>query len=104
MSKRLSRQQLSLLLYLETCAVDHTGLVDQRKMNAADFRKANEWNKSGFVKFGRICSKDIGWLMPYTHWCEFSEDAWTATHSERKARANRLLKNRDWQRTEEQAK
>ena len=98
----MTRDEKSLLLYLETCAVDQSGRVDMRKMNETDVSIVTRWNKSGYVKFGRIKSHDIvSIISEKTHWCELSDHAFTDAHAERKARAHRLLENRDYERTSE---
>lgn len=94
----MDKHELSLLLYLETCAVDHGGKVDSRYMNAADFSIVEGWKKSGYVSFGRICYKDI---TNRSHWVELSEAAWNSAHAERKERYKRINGRRTWKKTEE---
>lgn len=91
----LTREEKSLLLYMETGAVDHGGKLAGARMNADDFEIAKRWNESGFVSFGRIAYHDItpeSTTGPaVTHWCVLSEEAWVAAHAERKARCQRLM-------------
>jgi len=96
---KMTKNERSLLLYLETRAVDYGGIVDTRHMNQDDMEIAKEWNKKGFMGFGRI-------VMKYhshegTHWCKFSDEAWKLAHQERKNRNERLWLKRDWLGTEE---
>ena len=52
--KELTRDEISLLLYLETRAVDNSGKVGIRHMNADDFTIAQDWHNEGFVQFGEL--------------------------------------------------
>ena len=105
----MTKDEKSLLMYLETRMVDYGGSVDSRRMNKDDFEIAEKWNEVGFIKFGRICFKDIAAMreqfgagvIGFTHWCYFSDEAWTAAHEERKARASRKHAGRKWRTTEE---
>ena len=90
----LTKNEKSMLLYLETVAVDHGGKLQSIRMNADDFKIAEAWNTSGFVQFGRIARQDIKQVSgepPRTHWCVLSDAAWVAAHAERRARCERLM-------------
>lgn len=92
------KEQHYLLMYLETCVVDHGGLVDCMKMSKDEFTLATQWNKSRFISFGRIKFSDVERMRgKYTHWCEFSEDSWIEAHKQRRARAERMMKVREWE-------
>ena len=98
----MTKDERSLLLFLETCAVDNTGLVYGPHMNDDDREISKRWNESGFIKFGRIAYASIqSFYTPYANWCELSDDAFQLAHEERKARAVRMLTKRNWERTEE---
>jgi len=97
--KELSRDEKSLLLYLETCVVDHAGAVDGRKMNQGDFEIVEKWNEVGFIKFGRICFKDIS--ENRANWVFLSEPAWELAHKERRAKAGRMYEKRYYKTTAE---
>lgn len=101
----MTKDQLSLLLYLETCAVDFGGSVDVVHMNADDQTQAATWHDSGFIEYGRIASdhfpKQNG--RQRTNYVRLSDAAWTAAHEERKARCSRLWDRRRWQTTQEKA-
>ena len=56
----MTRDQKRLLLYLETCAVDHSGLVVPAHMNGADFAQANEWDDLGFLAFQMLARDSLG--------------------------------------------
>ena len=94
---QMSREERSLLLYFETCAVDLAGRVDVRRMNQGDMEIAKRWNAEGFVRFGRIASKYHN--RQGAHWIELRDDAWALAHEERKARNARM--KRRYERTEE---
>ena len=89
----------SLLLYLETCAVDNNGRVCSTKMREPDFVIAEEWNKSGFVRFGRIEKDSVTGICWY--WCELSDAAWNVAHDLRRARGKQGVAHRSYKRTSE---
>lgn len=95
----MTKQEKSLLLYLETRAVDHGGRVDTRRMNKEDMFTAAQWSQKGYVRFGRLAYESVAYSS--THWCLFSDIAWLDAHAERRAKAGRLLANRTWKMTEE---
>ena len=90
----MSKDEKSLLLFLETRAVDHAGKIQTVHMNEDDFKIAERWNKKAFIKFGRIAFEDTD--KSGTHWCSLSEEAWTLAAAERKARATRTWLKRTW--------
>ena len=94
-----TKDQRTLLLYLECRAVDTGGRVHGQHMNAEDFSQAAEWNEAGFIGFGRIASEDCDQYG--AHWVTFSDAAWEAAHRERRARAERMLENRNYRTTAE---
>jgi hypothetical protein len=97
--KTMTKDERSLLLFLETRAVDHAGRVDTRHMNSDDFEIAKRWDAEGFVNFGRIAFEhcnDRG-----SHWCKLSPEAHQLCGEERAARAERTWKKRTWRTTEE---
>lgn len=105
---KMTKDERSLLLYLETRAVDQGGLVDIRHMNGEDIKIAHEWDKEGFINYGRVCFEDAQRLSQggmagkkNTAWVELSEEAWTLVHAERKARAVRMWEKRSWKKTSE---
>ena len=95
----MSRDERSLLLYFESRAVDHGGLVDARRINDSDFKLAQGWDTQGFVSFGRLASEYL--TAQSSHWCHLSQEAWELAHEERRARHLRLYEKRTWQTTEE---
>lgn len=97
--RRLSKAQRSLLLFLETRAVDYGGKVDLQHMNSADMAQAREWHKKGFLRFGRICLDNNS--RKCSHWVELTDKSWKLAHEERRARNERMDTARKWLRTEE---
>lgn len=102
----MTKNELSLLLYLETRAVDYAGVIDQCKLNDDDRDTLDKWTTEGFVQSGRICFHDIEKMNPNsfkkpTHWVVLSDEAWTAAHAERRARAIRMETKRSWKRAGE---
>lgn len=90
----MTKEERSLLLFLETCAVDNIGRVKTKHMNVNDFIIAEKWNKEKFLYFGRIYSKDI--TDAGSHWCILTDEAWQLASEERKGRAKRTLDKRTW--------
>lgn len=90
--RKLTRAERSILLYVEACAVDREGLLDSMCMNDEDIAILERWDKSGFVRFGRLGSEDI--KITHTscrsYWCDLSDEAWMMAHRERKARWLRM--------------
>ena len=95
----MTADERSLLLYLETRAVDYGGRVDTRYMNADDMVIAKKWDEEGFIKFGRIVFRHHN--RDGTHWVILSTEAWRLAHEERIARFNRLWEKKDWLSTED---
>jgi len=86
----MNRDERSLLLYFESCLVNHRGMLEARRMNETDFRIAKEWTARGFVQFQRRPARDIvGSTTVRTHEVHLSEEAWELAHIERRRRAER---------------
>lgn len=99
----LTREELSLLLYLESRAVDNCGRVDAAHMNVPDHTIVKHWAANGFVEFGRIVSRDIAirGADRSTHWVRLSKNAWVMAHAGRHAKADRAWVKRRYQTTAE---
>ena len=91
--KKFTKDEESLLLYLETCAVDAWGKVKSIHMNKVDFEIAERWHKEGFIKFGRLLSSEIIKDNVRGHnvnrYIILSNDAWKEVARLRKERAKR---------------
>ncbi len=96
----LEKTEASLLLYLETCAVDLSGRVHMDRMNAEDMAIIDRWLASGFVTFGRIRMAHHN--KQGTHWVRLSEEAAVTAAFERRARARRGWTNRRYETTTEE--
>ncbi len=96
----MTKQEKSLLVYLEVCLVDSTGKINGVNIDNQDIDILKRWSKLGFIDYGRIHSSHIHDRYTCT-WCTFSNEAWKLAHKERKLRSNRMLKKRAWRSTEE---
>lgn len=96
----MTKDERSLLLFLETRATDHGGKVATVHMNKEDFEIAERWTAKGFVEFRRIPFHDINNKVPRPKVCTYfvtlSEEAWTAAHAERRARCKRIRSKIGW--------
>ncbi len=90
----MSKDERSLLLFLETRQVDYGGRVNLAHMNGDDIEIAERWNKEEFIFFGRIVMRNHN--SDGTNWCKLSDEAWKLAHKERKARAKRMWEKRTW--------
>ncbi len=99
-SRELEPAQRNLLIYLESRMVDNNGLVDTRHMNDADVDIAKEWDKIGYIRFGRLKVAEMQRLGPErdppdydgsTHYVRLSVAAWVDAHAERHARSLRMV-------------
>lgn len=90
--EKMSRDERSLLLYIETCATDEAGLIDSRKVNEDDIEILKEWDETGFISYSRLTWNSIQKLSSHYHTSRvfLSEDAWKLAHEERRARNKRM--------------
>lgn len=91
---KMTKDEKSLLLFLETRAVDYAGRVNAKHMNESDFNIAIRWDKEEFIMFGRIRSKDINSNGAY--FCRLTDKAMKLAHNERLARSKRMWKGRSY--------
>lgn len=99
--KDMNQEERSLLLFLETRAVDYGGRVDTAHMNELDMEIARSWHAMKFIQFGRIRIADHN--PGGTHWVYLSRDAWEIAHKLRHIRAERMWINRPWKKTSEKS-
>ncbi len=92
----MTDERTRLLLYLESCAVDHGGLVDVTKLTDPDMFQAIAWNEGGLIGFGRVKLTEPPDGIP-THWVELSERCWAMAHRLRKETAERAIRDRTWE-------
>jgi hypothetical protein len=90
----MSKDERSLLLYIESCATDYAGLVHAQRINDDDRKTLARWNKDGFISYSRLSFASIEKLGPAnrgnTSLVRLSEDAWKLAHEERRARNLRM--------------
>ena len=89
----MTREQQNLIMYLETCLVDHGGKVESIRMNGEDYAQVELWKAEGLIRFGRLFAREAhkqGRTYKATHWVLFSDEAWTHAHRLRRERAGRL--------------
>ena len=88
----LTKDERSLLLYVETCAVDNGGLIHSLRVNDADREILKRWDKDGFVSYSRVTFKSLQLLNDKNHSniVRLSDSAWKLAHEERRARSIRV--------------
>lgn len=91
--EKMTREELSLLLFLESCAVDQGGMIFAALMNEEDMAIAKSWNDTGFISFGRLPSSFITSAKNRGHFSMYvvlSKNAWECASA---ARMNRAIRN-----------
>ena len=85
----MSKDERSLLLYIESVSVEYGGLIDSRKINVGDREILERWDQSGFISYSRLTWASIQTLhnKHCTDLVYLSEEAWRLAHEERRARA-----------------
>lgn len=94
-----TRDELSLLLYLESCAVDFACAIDSRKMNAEDEAILTEWCEIGFAASGRVSSEFL--TARLQRWAKLSDEGMALAQTARLERAKNGWAKRHWTTTEE---
>ena len=93
----MTKEEESLLLFLETQIVDHRCLVGEVHMNDDDMKIAKRWDKKKYIVFGRLKMRDIpksGKRSPH-YGVQFSETAWSDAHRIRRERGHRICSKVD---------
>lgn len=87
----LSQDERSLLVYLETRAVDHGGIVAGHHMNEMELKVAEEWNRENFIRFTRLRPDFLDDVKKNggSHAVELSDIAYNCVTLIRKRRAKR---------------
>lgn len=82
----ITREQRSALLYAESCAVDHSGLLEGLRINSTDLVALDELEAAGMVTHGRIPGKLLGSfrVRHATHWCDLTDAGWALAHELRR--------------------
>ena len=97
--KSMTKDERSLLLFLEARADDYGGRVNIQHMNAQNMILAEKWSKEGFLGFGRIVIRNHN--LDGTHWVKLSDEAWKLAHEERRNRNRRMWDNKTFLGTKE---
>jgi len=97
--QHMTRQEISLLLYFESCAVDHNGKVHSERISDNEREIAKRWSDEGFIQFGRIALQYARGCE--TSWVFLSDEAWSLAHEERKTRAKFGWENKNYLTTQE---
>lgn len=100
--KEMSKDEKSLLLFLETRAVDYGGRVNIQHVNKGDMEIASKWNATDFLYFGKIVIRNHN--SDGTHWVHLSDEAFKIAHQLRLERVNKMYENRTWISTEDSMK
>lgn len=89
----MTKDEKSLLIYLETRMVDYAGTIDFVHLNDADNIILAEWKAAGFITLHRLTYKSIQTLnmKSVSSVIMLSDEAWELAWQCRKERANRLL-------------
>lgn len=82
----MSKDEIGLLLYLESCCVDKESRINSLRMNETDWEIMKEWKLKNFIDYGRVCWKDAK-NSAESSWVSLSEEAWKAAHEQRRDRA-----------------
>jgi len=91
----LTSDQKSLLLYVETRAVDHSGKLRDDQLNGIDRANLKAWDRANFVSSDKIPAsgrQNDGCSM----WAFLSDEAWEAAGKLRRAKSKRMFENRNW--------
>lgn len=88
----MSKDERSLLLYLESVSVDSGGLVNCRLINDADRDTLKMWDEQGFISYSRLTWDSLKSMLDKNNrgLVVLSEEAWRLAHGERRARNARL--------------
>lgn len=87
----------SLILYLESRAVDYGGRVNHEHLNVSDLAIIREWVDGGYIEYGRIASEDVS--VNGSMWVKLGDRARGVVATKRKEMAERRWETRTYQRT-----
>jgi hypothetical protein len=102
----LTKEERSLLLFFEANAVDHGGALNTQHMNDADRAIAARWHEEKFIEFGRIAMASLQATVAAsghrrTHYVVLGPEALALAQEERRARIERMAKDRTWRKARE---
>ncbi len=87
----INRDQVSVLLYVESCMVDYGGMLEGRRLNDTDHGNLRMFMADGLLAYGRVPSRLLpdndGPARPITHWCVLTAAGWDLVAKLRQRRA-----------------
>lgn len=94
-TQEMTRDESTCLLYLETVAVDNSGLVESVRMNDADWRACEKFGDLELIQYGRIKADKLGtFVRQVTHWVVLTPAGFALAHQLRMERAARGLQDK----------
>lgn len=87
----ITREQRSILVYAENCAVEHGGLLEGIRMNVDDHHALVELEAAGILAHGRVPGKLLGSFRErqVTHWCDLTDAGWELATQLRRLRSKK---------------
>ena len=86
----MNRTEKSILLYVETCCVDHGGLLEAQRMNKDDMDALTRLADADQLTWGRIPARFLpaaNQQRKPTHWARLTSQGWTLAHRLRRERS-----------------
>ncbi len=81
----MTKDERSIIVYAESCAVDRGGLMEGVRMNGEDLANLGRFEKAGLLASGRIPSEAL--TATNTHWVELTDAGWALAGLCRRYRA-----------------
>lgn len=93
-TSELTKDQKSMLTYIETCVVDHGGTLEAARMNAADHEAMKDLKSLKLIDHGRMPSEflRVHGARKCAHWAVLTDAGWEVAHKLRRERAERAIK------------
>jgi len=98
-TEELTKDEKSLLLFLENAYVEHAGVYDPRCINDCDRAIMDRWKSDGIIDHGRVAFDDV--TPKRAAWCKLSAATMDVAHKLRTERAERMWTARKWRTTAE---
>lgn len=83
----LTKEEKSLLLYVEDCCVNKSGYLENEKMSGSEIKTLEKWNEDGFIYFRRLKSHEM--IYKKTHVTKLSNKAWDLAYLCRRDRSEK---------------
>lgn len=95
LAESLSKSEQSVILYLESCLVEQSGLFRARAFNEADWKLIERFEKVGLFVTHQIPSAAARKIhgTACTHWVDFTDSGWLVAQAVRRLRADRVRAN-----------